>query len=410
MDVKSPKSEWASGWPLVLSCAVGVSGPSVALYSLGQFMAPLEHQFGWTRTEASAGFSISLIVGVLMSPIVGRIVDLVNARNLVLIGSVLAGLGTASLSLTNADPHVWIWLWCLKSATTIFIGPVVWIAVIPAVFKRSRTMAVAMALTGQSLAATFAPIFSHYLISTYGWRLAYDLLALFWYGGMFALALFFFFDKREREARPSSATPGEGAPEISVWTVFRSPVFLRVAIFALVLKAATLADMVHLAPALVDKGFGPLQAAEIVGVAGVAAVIGKLGIAWLFDQMAMSKVTTILMSLFALASLLLLLLNGQTWLALAACVFIGASDGGLLTTLASLSTRLFRPQEFGVVFGALSSVMAISTSVGPILASLAHDRFGSYAAIYWGGLVVAPVCVLLLGRLTPRPEPEAVPA
>jgi MFS-type transporter involved in bile tolerance (Atg22 family) len=65
---------------LVLSCAFGVSGSSVPLYSLGQFMAPLEHDFGWTRTEVSVGFSISLIFGVLMSPVVGRIVDLVNAR------------------------------------------------------------------------------------------------------------------------------------------------------------------------------------------------------------------------------------------------------------------------------------------------------------------------------------------
>jgi predicted MFS family arabinose efflux permease len=396
MDAKSPRSEWASGWPLVLSCAVGISGPSVALYSLGQFMAPLEHEFGWTRTEVSVGLSISLIVGVLMSPVIGRLVDLVNARTLVLIGCVLGGLGTATLSLANGDTNLWIWLWVVKTASTVLIGPVVWIAVIPAVFKRGPSMAVAMSLTGQSLAAMFAPVVSRYLISAYGWRLAYDFLALFWYGSMFALALFFFFDKRERAVRQPAATHGERTRETSVWAVFRSPTFLKVAFVAFALKTATLGDLVHLAPALVDKGFGTMHAAEIAGAAGAAAVCGKLGVAWLFDHLSIFKVSAILMSVFAVACVLLLLLDGQLWWALAACAFLGATDGGLLTALASLSARLFRPQEFGVVFGAMCSAMAVSTAAGPMLASMAHDRYGSYSVIYWAGLAVAAVCLFLL--------------
>jgi predicted MFS family arabinose efflux permease len=406
MDAKAPKSEWASGWPLVLTCAVGISGPSVALYSLGQFMAPLEHEFGWTRTEVSVGLSISLIIGVLMSPVIGRLVDLVNARILVLIGCVIAGLGTAALSLATSDTHLWVWLWVVKTASTVLIGPVVWIAVIPAVFKRGPSMAVAMSLTGQSLAAMFAPVVSRYLINAYGWRLAYDLLALIWYGSMFALALFFFFDKREREARQPAAAKAERPRELSVWTVFRSPTFLKVAFVAFALKTATLGDMVHLAPALVDKGFSPLRAAEFAGAAGAAAVCGKLGIAWLFDRLSIFKVSAILMSVFAIACALLLLLDGQAWGALAACAFLGAADGGLLTTLATLSGRLFRPQEFGVVFGAMCSAMAVSTAAGPMLASMAHDQFGSYSTIYWAGLAVAAVCLLAL-RGVDAPSPRA---
>jgi predicted MFS family arabinose efflux permease len=313
-----------------------------------------------------------------------------------LVGSVLAGLGTAGLSLATADPRFWVWLWIVKTACNVLISPVVWIAVIPAVFKRNRNMALAVSLTGQSLGTTFAPAFAHYLISAYGWRMAYDLLGLVWYGGMFALALCFFFDRRERQGRPPAARRAKAAGETSVWAVFRSPVFLKVAFVAFALKAATLGSLVHLAPALVDKGYGAWRAAEIAGAAGAAAVVGKLGIAWLFDRTSIFKVSTILMSVFALACLSLLLLNDQIGWALAACAFLGASDGGLLTALACLSGRLFRPQEFGVVFGAMNSAMAVSTAVGPMLASMAHDRYGSYAAIYWGGLVVAAVCLLLL--------------
>lgn len=396
MGVQSPRSEWASGWPLVLSCAFGVSGSAVPLYSLGQFMAPLEHDFGWSRTDVSVGFSISLIVGVLMSPVVGRIVDLVNARKLVLVGCVFAGLGTALLSIATANTSFWVLLWVVKTASGGLIAPVVWVAVIPAAFTRNRSMAIALSLTGQSLGSTFAPAFSHYLISAYGWRLAYDLLGLFWYGTLFTLALFFFFDKREFARSPGTTAHEKKPKQSSVWAAFRSPNFLKVALFAFALKAATLAALVHLAPALVDKGFGGMQAAEIAGAAGVAAVFGKLGIAALFDRLSIFKVSAVLLGIFAIACLMLLLLNGQLWWALATCAFLGAADGGLLTALACLSARLFRPQEFGVVFGAMTSAMATSTAVGPILASMVHDRYGSYTVIYWGGLVVAVVCLLLL--------------
>ena len=411
MSAKSSSGEWASGWPLVLSCAVGVSGPSVALYSLGQFMAPLEQEFGWTRTEVSIGMSVSLIIGILMSPIIGRVVDLMNARILALIGCVLAGLGTAALSLANGDTNFWIVLWLIKAASTVLIGPMTWVSVIPVVFARHRSMAMALALAGQSLALTFAPALSRYLIDAYGWRLAYDLLAIIWYGTTFALALFFFFDKRDHKTRPIPATAQSGKPrEASAWVVFQSPTFLKLAFVVFAVKAATVGDMVHLAPAFVDKGFSAVQAAKVAGAAGVASVFGKVCIAWLFDRMSTFKVSAIIMAVFASASLMLVMLNAQLGWALATCAALGASDGAMLTAIACLCGRLFRPQEFGLVFGAMCSAMAISTAVGPTLASMAHDRFGSYTVVYWVGIAVASVCLLLLKTVDAPPPRLEQPA
>ena len=412
MGAKAPKGEWAANWPLVLSCAVGVSGPSVALFALGQFMTPLANEFGWSRTEVSIGFSISLVLGVFSSPFIGRLTDLMNARTLALIGCVLGGLATAVLSLTTGDTNVWIALWMLKALATMLIGPVIWLSVLPAVFKRHRSLATALALSGQSLAATFAPALSRYLISAYGWRLAFDLLALIWYGSMLALALFFFFDRRERAPRkpPAAAGAGEAKPkDASVWAVFRSPTFLKLAFVIFVAKTMTLGDMVHLSPALTDRGFGPIEAAKIVGIAGVASMIGKVCVGWLFDRLSIFKVSAVIMAVFALACVLLGLLHLQVWWALAACAAIGATDGGLLTAIACFSGRLFRPQDFGVVFGAMNSAMAISTGLGPTLAGLAFDRFGSYAPMYWAGLVVAAVCLVLMKTVDAPPLGRAGP-
>ena len=83
------RSEWAANWPLLLAAIIGIPVPVVMSAVLGQFMAPLEQEFGWTRAEASIGYSISLLLGFVAGPFIGRLVDKTNARLLVLPGIVL---------------------------------------------------------------------------------------------------------------------------------------------------------------------------------------------------------------------------------------------------------------------------------------------------------------------------------
>jgi hypothetical protein len=82
--VPPARSEWAANGPLLLAALFGIPVPVVMSAVLGQFMAPLEQEFGWTRAEASIGYSISLLLGFVAGPLIGRLVDKTNARLLVL--------------------------------------------------------------------------------------------------------------------------------------------------------------------------------------------------------------------------------------------------------------------------------------------------------------------------------------
>ena len=104
------RSEWAANWPLLLAAIIGIPVPVVMSAVLGQFMAPLEQEFGWTRAEASIGYSISLLLGFVAGPFIGRLVDKTNARLLVLPGIVLTGLAIAAFSL--ATPSIAVWIGC----------------------------------------------------------------------------------------------------------------------------------------------------------------------------------------------------------------------------------------------------------------------------------------------------------
>ena len=140
---------------------------------LGVFMVPLEQEFGWTRTEASLGYSISLMLGFLTSPLIGRLVDKNNARFLALPGIVLTGFAIAAFSLATSSIGVWIALWCMVSLVGGLIGPSVWLAVVSGAFEKNRSMAISITLCGMSLAGMLAPLSARLMIDAYGWRLAW---------------------------------------------------------------------------------------------------------------------------------------------------------------------------------------------------------------------------------------------
>ena len=64
---ETQRSEWSANGPLLLSAVIGIPVPVAMSYLLGQFMVPLEQEFGWSRSQASIGFSISLLLGFVSS-------------------------------------------------------------------------------------------------------------------------------------------------------------------------------------------------------------------------------------------------------------------------------------------------------------------------------------------------------
>ena len=48
MNAAQPqRSEWSANGPLLLSAVIGIPVPVAMSYLLGQFMVPLEQEFGW---------------------------------------------------------------------------------------------------------------------------------------------------------------------------------------------------------------------------------------------------------------------------------------------------------------------------------------------------------------------------
>jgi predicted MFS family arabinose efflux permease len=401
MTALRAKEEWAIGWPLIISCVVGMSTPTVGYWTLGQFIVPLERAFGWSRTQTTMGLSISLLVPVLLYPLVGHATDVMNSRKLALAGVILTGCALGALSFANGNLTLWVALWLLHFLCGAMALTVVWISVIPGVFKVHRSLATAVALTGTSLAGVLAPMLASYLIELYGWRNAYRLLPLIWHGVTLLLVFCFFFDRRPRGTKATPEVRRTRGEQASLRALFLTPIFLKLACVVFAVTTTTAAYIVHLSPSLLDRGFLPLEAAKLAGVAGIATVLGKLSVGWVFDRLSFPIVAVGIMTMLAAASLLFVTLHGQTLWAIAACLALGATIGAMLTLNACVTRQIFPADAFGVLFGGLASLMALATAIGTTLAGFVHDQTGSYNGVYWAGLAAAVLSALVLMTLRP---------
>jgi predicted MFS family arabinose efflux permease len=403
MKSTSAKSEWLTGLPLLLTCAIGMSGNSVAQHVLGQFMLPLEQEFGWSRTQVTLGMSISMMLGFVLSSVVGRAVDKLNARVLALIGLVLSGMVLAAFSLMNGNLVLWTGLWLCYVLSGLMCSVVIWLSVIPAAFTTHRSFATAIVLCGGGLGTAVSPVYARWLIELYDWRTAYQILGVSWFGFALLLAVLFFHDRRDRKAAAEAETKAHGAPlrGLAPWkNLAKSPTFVKLAAVVFMVISAEFSYNIHLSPALIDKGFEPMAAAQLAGLFGVGAIAGKLGVGWFFDRLPVHQVAIGVMGILAAACMMLAPLGDQTFLAIAACLTLGLSSGAMLTMLACVS-RTYFPGQFGLVFGALMSVMALGAASGPTVAGMIHDQIGSYGPIYWYGVAVAGISTLILRTLKP---------
>ena len=92
------------GWRVVLAACLGVMAGfgSLFVYTFAVFVKPLSAQFGWNRESISLGFAIGAMTVGLTSPLIGRLLDRLGPRPIILPCMTVFGCGIASLSLLGS--------------------------------------------------------------------------------------------------------------------------------------------------------------------------------------------------------------------------------------------------------------------------------------------------------------------
>ena len=89
-----------------------------AVATLSVFAVPMTNEFGWSMAEVSGAVSLGGILGAVISPKVGILVDRRGAGLVLAIGILLIGISMIALSMTNS--LIWFYIaYCLGRMTFV---------------------------------------------------------------------------------------------------------------------------------------------------------------------------------------------------------------------------------------------------------------------------------------------------
>jgi MFS family permease len=404
-------SEWRKHWTLVLAGMMGMSFYSVVTYSLGTFIEPLEKEFGWSRAEISGGLTIFTMTAMVGGPFIGALIDRFGTRRVAVPGLLLHAAAFAAFSLANGSIIGWLVLWGVLAAVALSTKSLIWSAAVSSTFSVSRSMALAVMLSGTALGQTLAPLTSHWLIDNYGWRQAYVGLGFGWGGLALLLVVLFFVDAREHQKRAGGA-PGSAAMlgGLTVSEAIRDSRVLRIAVANLFVSLVGSGVSVHLVPILSATGIPRTSAVELAALAGIGGIVGKLLVGWLLDRVPGSLIPFVSFALPALGYFLLIDTFDSVPALMVGVVVIGFSGGAGLQATTYLISRYAGMRNFGKIFGTVGSMLMLGSSIGPLLAGTIYDVTGSYAPLLTGAVPVVLLCSLLFVGLGPFPKFALEPA
>ncbi|MCB2048370.1 MAG: MFS transporter [Novosphingobium sp.] len=406
------RREWREGWPLALSCLAGMTVASIALYVIGPLIAPIEAEFGWSRAQIMLGLTVSTLVGALLGPFVGMLLDRWGPRRIGLPGTVVTLVLFSTLTFATSDYAMWIALWLLISLGGPLVAPTVWTLAIASSFEKSRGLAIAVAMCGSAVAALVLPSLSTWLMDTYGWRQAVPMFC-----GIIGLVLlpvlWFGFRSKADKARGSAeeAVVTDAPPVTGVTSVRRavaSPQFVKLTLAAFLFTACTLGMVSNMVPVMSSLGFGRAEAAGIAGVLGIGSFTGRIATGYLIDRYNSSIIAGSVVLLPVISCVLLLNAGGSATVASLAVLIFGLSLGAEVDVIAFLAAQKFGTARFGTIFSFISAGWTLATAVGPLLISLSYDMTGDYQRailLIMPAYVATSLLLFTIGRPLPFDEP-----
>ncbi|MFC1902169.1 MFS transporter [Chloroflexota bacterium] len=372
-------------------------GPS---HGFGVFFKPLIAEFGWSRALISGAFSLSVIVQGMSGVVMGGLNDRLGPRLVLTLCGVFLGLGYLLMSQINAA-----WQLYLFYVVVIGVGMggvyVPQLSTVARWFVKRRSVMTGVVLAGGGLGGVIVPPVVTWLITAYGWRNSYLVLAVV----VFAIIVLASQFLRRDPAQMGRVPYGENQVERPDLKLVDEGLTLREAVgtgrfwmtIAMVFcfGYCVMTSTVHIVPHATDLGISPASAAAMLAVISATNPIGGLVLGSVADRIGNRRVYIICFILLTLA--LVWLFNAtEAWkLYLFAFVF-GIGAGGNATSTSPLVAELFGMRAHGLILGVIFSCMMLGGATGPFLAGYIFDVSGSYhlaflitTAIGFCGLVLA---------------------
>ena len=375
------------GWWLLAASVVGMAvGNGIAFSSFGLFVDPLESEFNWARAEVTLGFSVSMAVSGISAPMIGRLIDRVGPRRVILIGTPLTAGSYLLLATTGA-----LWQWYVFLAINAVVRQMIFYipfqVLVARWFHRRRTTAVSILGAGLWLGAVVMVPVIRVVIDAVEWDGAFVFSGVLIAVLFLPIALFIVRDQPPADAEEIQPLPDsdvnardpDGRADLTVGEAIRTPIFWVITLAMMTFFYAVVGWMVHAIPYYELVGISPGLAAALVAATSAAGIVALLIFGTVVGRLGRVERSGILFGGCLTLSMVILLLgeSGAVVLTLFIVFFVlGHAGGPLLEPL--LLIRAFGVTHFATILGATFFLETIGLLISPAVAGAIFDATNSY--------------------------------
>jgi MFS family permease len=370
------------GWVIVASLFVVLVFIFGSGYNTGGlFFAHLLKYFGWPRAQLSTlqGLALPISAG-LAAPLIGWLLDRVEARVVMVAGVIMTG--TSFLIASRVDSFgplfgAYVLLGVGIGASTLLPCSLV----IANWFGARRGLAMGLAFAGTSLGGAAMTMVGNFAIARGGWRAGYIALAVPMFIVVIPLIIIVVRTRPPQAEGVSVARASDALPGFELREAIRSRSFWMISAAQFFFAAVSAGAGLHLITYLTELGYTPSFSAGMMSLVLVFAAVGKLAMGLFADRVS-ARIALTCNFLLACVGMLLIFGAARTAVLVPFVLICGLTLGAPLVLIPMLVAESLGLKRFGSIGGISGMFNTVGAFVGPVGAGKIYDLTGSYVPAF----------------------------
>ena len=399
------------GWLIVVTAGAAEFGNAASSITvLTIFVIPMTDEFGWSRTEISGATSIGALLGAAIAPLVGRIVDRLGSRLVLVVG----GGAVAGSCFYLAEAHTLLGFYIAFTVARTADQGLIKIGTTPVVakwFYRFRGRAIAAVFFMGMMGVLVMVPAVQFIISEWGWRAAWLMLgAVMAVVGVMPSLLFMRRQpedmglsmdgmpsiQKESDVDGSFELESNADPRWPISLVIRTPAFWLILASLFMISTASSGVILHLMPYLTEEsGISAKSAVGVISGFTASGAFATLAIGAISDRLPprLLMVGSYLVSAAAMGLLIIADTLPEAYLFAA---LQGFAAIGINLTSPLLLAQYYGRWVMGSMYGIVRAAQVAGFAIGALISGIVYDSTGSYQLAFSIFLVIALVSALLI--------------
>ena len=418
MNTESNKPKLFYGWVIVMG-GMFVMGTVIGIgwNCFSQFIKPVCADMGFSRQAMGTNMTLLSFSQMFVNFSWGTITKKISLKKLMRFASVLNPLAYFCYSFAQ---NIWMFYICsvVIGITMIMLTTLAFSLILSNWFHEKRGTALGITTMGTGIGGMLLNPVAASLIESFGWRTAYQVLAVVIFICT-VIPVWFLIRVRPEEMglkplgwEKELAAAGGHVPE-EEGMLFKDLIKtgrFRAVCLCVCFSSTAIGTLTQLmSPHMTDNGYSTSAAALMVSVCMAALAIGKMSLGMIYDKLGTRKSTLLSISCGLIGLTGMVLCANKLMLPL---IVIGQCFGSSFGTVGVpvITQNLFGKRDYSQCYGFIAACSSVGGAISPTLNGAVFDRMGSYnpAFLLWISLLIVALCVFYI--VLPRSEKKEVRA